>query len=111
MDAGKLDRRVTILRYSMTRNADNEPIETWSDLATVWASKKDISDGEKVRAAQIGASLSTRFQIRWSSLVADVNPKDRLRYGGRTYEIVGVKELGRRDGIEISALSAPDEPA
>ena len=109
MQAGALDRRITIERYGVTYNADNEPTEAWTTLATVWASIQYASDGEKVRAAEVGATVSVRFQIRYSSTVKDVDAKDRILYDGKTFDIVGVKELGRREGLEISAAAAADE--
>lgn len=109
MEAGKLDRRITLQRYGITYNADNEPIEGFADLATVWASVQYASDGEKIRAAEVGATISIRFQIRYSSTVAGINPKDRVIYDGKTFDISGVKELGRREGLEISAAAAADE--
>lgn len=109
MDAGKLDRRLTLQRYGITYNEDNEPVEGFADLATVWASVQYASDGERVRAAEVGATITIRFQIRYSSTVASVNPKDRVVYDGKVFDISAVKELGRREGLEISAAAAADE--
>lgn len=109
MDAGKLDRRITLQRYGITYNEDNEPVEGFSDLATVWASVQYASDGERVRAAEVGATITIRFQIRYSSTVAGVNPKDRVVYDGKVFDISAVKELGRSEGLEISAAAAADE--
>ncbi|MET4634975.1 phage head closure protein [Kaistia defluvii] len=108
MATGPLDRRITIERYVSARDALNNPVEAWSPLATVWASKTDVRDSEKFAAKENGASIETRFQIRWSTDVADVNPKDRINYGGRVFDIVGVKEIGRREGLEISATARAD---
>jgi len=107
--AGALDRRITLQRYGVTYNADNEPIEAWSTLATVWASVQYASDGEKARAGQVGAVVSVRFQIRYSPTVAEVDAKDRVAYEGKSFNIAGVKELGRREGLEISAMATADE--
>ena len=109
MKATGRDRLVTIRRLALTYNDDNEPMTEWSDLAQVWAEKRDISDGEKVRAAQVGATMTARFRMLWSEQISDVNPKDRIALDGREYDIVGVKEIGRRDGLEITAASAADE--
>lgn len=108
MEAGNLDRRIAIERYSLTRNADNEPEEAWAEIGKRWASKKDVSDGEKLRAAEVGAMVTTRFQVRWDSLTLTLTAADRLVYDGKTYDIVGTKELGRREGIEITA-SRPND--
>lgn len=101
--SGALDRRITLQRALATEDDLGSPIETWVDLATVWAAKTDLSDVERSRAAEIGAVIDTRFQIRWSAQWSDLNPTDRLVYAGLTYNIAGVREIGRRQGIEISA--------
>lgn len=108
MEAGKLDRRITLERYTTTYNEFNEPVEAWTTLGRVWASKRDVSDRERVAAAEVSAEISTRFQIRYSSTVADLSPKDRLTYEGRIYNISAVKEIGRREGLEISAAAEAD---
>ncbi len=109
LNAGALDHRITLMQYGITYNSDNEPIEGFTPLASVWASATPVSDGEKVRAAEVGASISMRFQIRYSATVAVLNPKDCLVYGTKTYDISGVKEIGRREGLEITAAAAADE--
>jgi head-tail adaptor len=103
MRAGELDRIIVLRRATVTKDALNTPVKTWSDLATVRGSKRDVSDGEKLAIAAPGAQISTRFQIRWAAAWADLGPKDQLVCDGRTYNIVGVKELQRRRGLEISA--------
>lgn len=108
MPAGQLDRRVTLRRFVTRTNAANEDEKAWVDLATVWAAKSDISDGEQVRAQQVGKSINRRFLIRWSRKVGDLNPADQLRYparDGALHKIVGVKELGRQDWLEITACA------
>ena len=106
--AGKLDRRVTLQRYSVSFDALNQPVETWAELATVWASKEDVSDGERVRAEQVGSTLTTRFRIRHSAEVSGLNTKDRVVFRGLVFDIVGVKEIGRNDGLEITAAARSD---
>ena len=111
MLAGKLDRRITISRATETRDAVNAIVQTWADLVTVWASKRDVSDGERFQSGTRNASKMTRFQIRWSPTVADVNAKDRVVFEGITYDIQNAKELGRREGIEITASARTDSDA
>lgn len=109
MQAGNLDRRITIERLSVGRDALNNQTESWSPLVSGWpASKMEIRDSERVAAAERGAEVTTRFQIRHSSEVEDVDAKDRIVFDGRTYDIVAVKEIGRREGIEITAAARAD---
>lgn len=107
--AGDLNRRITIERFTSTQDSGSgEEVRTWFTHATVWASKWDVSDGERIAAAEVQASITTRFVIRFSSQVSDVNPKDRIAFEGRSYAIEAVKEIGRREGIEISASARAD---
>lgn len=104
--AGDIDRRIRIERASITQDpGSGENVENWALLAEVWASKRDVSDRERVAAAEVAAEITTRFVIRWSSQVSDVNPKDRIGFDGRTYGIEAVKVVGRREGLEISATA------
>lgn len=109
MLAGPLDRWLTLQRRTVADNALGEEAETFIDLATVRASKSDIGDAEKVRAQQVGAEITTRFQIRWSVNWSDLTSKDRVSCDGREYEVVGVKEIGRRDGVEITACARAEQ--
>lgn len=103
MRAGPLDRRITIERATATTDAFGGETLTWATVATVWGSREDVTDGERWRAAEVAATITTRFRIRWSSDVSSVSPKDRLVCEGRTYQIHHVKEIQRRTGLEITA--------
>lgn len=103
--AGDLDVRITIRRATTAANAFNELIETWADLVTVWAKRVDASAAESYRAQEVGAEITTRFTIRWSSDVDDVNPKDRVLFSGREYNIAAVRNIGRNEWREIDAVA------
>lgn len=109
MRAGELDRSLILRRRVVGNNALGEPVETFTTFATARASKTDISDGEKVRAQQVGAEITTRFQIYWSLNWSTINPMDRVVCDGREYDVVGTKEIGRREGIEITACARADQ--
>lgn len=108
MKGGALDRRISIERATVTSNAYGEPVQTWAAIANVWAACEDVSDGERWRAAEVSATISHRFRIRWSDAVSTVNAKDRIRYDGRVFDIHHVKELSRRAGLEITASARAD---
>jgi SPP1 family predicted phage head-tail adaptor len=108
MFAGKLDRRITLERATKAQDEYGEEVLTWGTLATVWASFKPVSDGERMAAREVSAELTARFQIRWDSAWSDLSAQDRLIFDGKTYSISGVKEIGRREGIEITAAVRND---
>jgi SPP1 family predicted phage head-tail adaptor len=108
MRASRLDRRIDILREVETgRDGLNAKTKAWAPLTArpIAASKEDVQDGERFRASETGAVVTTRFQIRWSTKVADVDSRDRVRFGGREYDISAVKEIGRREGLEITGAA------
>lgn len=109
--AGPRNRRIVLQRATTTKDAANADIETWTALATVWASADPLSDGERVRAQEVGAVMSMRFGILWSEVVADLSPLDRLTYGGRIFNISHVKELGFHEGLEITAAARAESVA
>ena len=105
MKAGELNRRLTIQRAVYTINALNEKVPSWQELMVVWASKRDVSDCERIASQQVSAYITTRFKLRWSRLAATISPTDRLVFDGRIYEIYSCKETDFHDGIEISAAA------
>lgn len=104
MDAGTLDRRVTIL----TRTEAVDPVYgtkavTWTPLATVWANVRDMipSRGERLADGVEIANRPCRVRMRYRS---DVTSAMRLEYQGRQLRIITQPaELGRRDGLELIA--------
>lgn len=110
MKAGQRDRRLTLLRNTQVRDAFNALTDQWAEIGIVWAGKLDVSDGERWRAAEVSAQITTRFRVLQSSLTRSLTPKDRLRCQGRSYDIQGIKEIGR-EGFEITANARADQEA
>ena len=100
MMAGRLDRRITLQRKTVTQDEYGQEIETWTDLATVWAEKRDMKGSERWQAQQKVAEVETTWRIRWRD---GITPLDRLLDGDQVYDVTGVAEIGRREGLEITA--------
>lgn len=108
MRSGELDRRIQLQRLGAGRNSFNEPATEFEPFATVWAKVTPISDGERARARQTSATATHRFLIRYSGQVAGITAKDRVFYNGQAFDISGVKEVNRREGLEITATARAD---
>lgn len=100
--AGKLDRRITLQRATSSQDEAGQSIPAWSKVAEVWAQVLPLAAREPFQADQRAAWVDTKFVIRYR---ADVGPLDRVLYGGRTYDVVGVQEIGRREGLELLAYA------
>jgi SPP1 family predicted phage head-tail adaptor len=108
--AGELYRKISIRRASLAANAFNEQVATWVVIAEVRAKVTPVQDGERLRAGETLASRMSRFIVRWSKLTRTIDPTDRVMFEGREYDINGVKEIGRREGIEITATARAEAP-
>lgn len=107
LPAGDRNKRLAILRSRVVEGDLADTVE-WVTIATAWASRRDVSDSERVAAAEVGATITARFQVLRSTALATVNPKDRCSCDGLEYDIVAVKELGYRKGLEITASARTD---
>lgn len=112
MQAGRLDRRVTLRRKVSGLDAAGGETATWVTVGeNVAASRTPIRDDERIRAAAVGASATDRFQVRWAEAWKDLAPEDQLDCEGRAYDVVAVKEIGRRRGLEITAVRLAERAA
>lgn len=109
--SGDLDRRLTLLRPVRGESPTGGEIIDYHEAGTVWAGKRDVSDAERVKAEQVGSTLTTRFVVRWSSLTTSLASGWQVKTGGVRYAVTGVKEIGRREGREITATALAEPVA
>jgi head-tail adaptor len=106
MRAGDLDRRVQVLRAAAVDDGlQSRPGDFVAHGGPVWASRRDVSDGEAQRMGTEAGTLTSRFQIRRSRFADGITIRDRLTCDGLTYEIVGIKQIDGRAGLEITATA------
>jgi SPP1 family predicted phage head-tail adaptor len=105
MRSEALDRRITLQRATTVQDETGQEIQTWADLAIVWASRRRASARETLAAAEVSAAITDVFECRWDSAWSDVSPLDRLVFEGRIYDIASVDEVGRHDGLRIAAVA------
>lgn len=131
MKAGTLDRRISVLRKSIALSPSGEPIETWRLLAPrLWASIIPLRGEEKSAAPQYVAMEQVSIKVRWSDLLSDLSPLDRIVYPAvsedelegsppdivpeaeigerRMYDIMAVLEVERREALQIQAARRVD---
>ncbi len=110
MEAGALDRRLQLLQPIATKDAANEEVLTWVFHSEVAAKQILLGDAERLRAQQLGATISARYRIRWSRSAAQMDARWQLQCDGRRYAVAGaIVEIGRREGLEITAAAVADE--
>jgi SPP1 family predicted phage head-tail adaptor len=106
MRAGKMDRRVSLQRWTETgRDPLNQPVYAWVEIAEVWAQQRPVRGGERMAAQQQSGDKMMGFHIRYRT---DLSVKDRVVFEGVSYEIQDLRELGRRVVTEIDAVGVAD---
>jgi head-tail adaptor len=101
--AGRLDRLVDIEREQVTQGETGEEERVWVIWRQVYMGKRDIRGEERFDANQELATETTVWTSHW---IEGIGYEDRLRPQGepnKVYDIVGLAELGRRSGLEITA--------
>ena len=101
MQAGKLDKRVTISKrvevvdaFGQERN-DYERVQ-WDDVATVWARVQPLSGREFMELRQQAADITVRITIRYR---AGIEPSMRVAWKQHWYDIDSVIHIdeGQRE--------------
>lgn len=107
MNPGNRDRRIIIESPTSTTDAFGGEVITWTPIGTGWwASFYPLKDSEVFRNSEATATVTHRFQLDFTNQVWDaIDPRCRILFDGRTYNVVGIKEIGRRQGIDISATA------
>jgi head-tail adaptor len=102
--AGKLDRRVTIVRPNYTRDAAGEQVAGPPTETVRWASVRPAPGTERFQNAETAAEAPMRFVFRWEDDLVRVTDSI-LHDDGRTYAVASVTEIGRREGWEVLATA------
>lgn len=110
MRAGALDRRITLMRNQPSQSARGGLADNWVAIQELYAQVKYARGGERFATQQVVGQGVVTFLIRWDGAWSDFNVKDRVSFDGRDYDVRDVRELGRREGIEIDATARSEVP-
>lgn len=101
--AGRLDRKIKIQEKEETVDALGTPVEDrWIDVAEVPAQVISVSGAEALSTDRITAKQVNRFFIRYFSSLTE---EHQIYYNDREWDILYIREIGRRQGHEILAES------
>lgn len=91
---GELRERITLQTQTATRNDFGEKEITFVNFATgIYASKREVSGSEAVKAETIEAARKVVFRIRWR---AAVNEKMIVVHRNIKYDIEAITEIEPR---------------
>ena len=101
INAGELDRRLTIQEPSGVPDEYGQTPDTWVDVyANIPCGVTFIKGGEVWETTQDVGNLTTDFKIRY---FAGITPRMRIVFEGEYYDIKRVIEVTRRKGYVIQA--------
>lgn len=104
MRAGKLDRLIRVERPSYQDDGHGGLDPVWAKVADIRAQIVQSSTEEFIRSYGVSDETVIIFRTRF---INGVTPEDRIEYGGGEYDIKEVKEIGRREGLEIRCVRRP----
>ena len=98
MNIGRMDRKVEVQRRTTAVDTFGQRNETWAKRFDAWAMKKDDFANERVEAGQVVEVVRTTWTMRYNDTLKHT---DRILYDGGTYYVLGIVELGRKEGMKV----------
>ena len=97
----RLNKRIIIQSKTRTSDGLGGYSETWSDLKTLWAEIKPISNTSNFETSQIEEKIIYTITIRYYS---PLTTQCRIKYGNRVFNIVCIKNpLENNQTMEITS--------
>lgn len=98
MNIGKLDRKITFRQATQTTSGFGDNIETFTDFATVWASRKIATLDERYLSNKLAITEAYIYVTRY---VEGVDTNMILVDNDIEYNIVAVDDVHRRTYLEV----------
>lgn len=102
MEAGKLDRLITIERATKTVQPAGNMVATWAVIASPRAQIVQQTSTEFLTGFGEAENGTVIFRLRWRD---DITTADRIMFEGRAHGIQEIAEIGRRRGLELRAVA------
>lgn len=106
MRSGDLDRDIEIQEFTTQKNTFGEEIKAWTTLYNMRAKVTPVRGEERYAALQNTAAAEVKFKIRYRE---DISTLNGVLYEGRSYDIVAVMELGRKEALELMARTRGEQ--
>lgn len=83
----RLNKRVTIKQLTTTTDEYGQPVDTWTDVATVWAAIEPLRGREYFAAMAEQVDVTTRIRIRYRD---GIDRTMIVQYGNVEFEILHI---------------------
>jgi SPP1 family predicted phage head-tail adaptor len=99
LKAGSLNKLVTIQAKTDTVDAIGQPINTWVDVATVWADIRYLSGLESIKSDAPNSIAKVSIRVRYR---ADITPAMRVVAGSIVYKITAVLPDKKNRSVDLA---------
>lgn len=107
INAGSLDRRLTIYSKTSTTDEVGQRIDAWVMGATIYAQLLELRTQDAARAGQRNTYSIGRYLIRYR---ADLTTGHRLTIDGATYDILSIDQPDRRATMILTVEQSTLDP-
>lgn len=89
MDAGQLNRRITLQSRVTTQDSSGGQVESWVDVDTVWAAIAPATGREFLSAQALRIDAPRTITLRWQPAFASPQAMAamRIKFGARIFNI------------------------
>ena len=98
MRSGSFRHRIVIQQRGSGVDSWGQPLDTWVDLASVWAHIRHLSGTESIKADVPTSVVQASIRIRWRT---DVDAGMRVMHGTTVYEIEAVLPGATREYVDL----------
>ncbi len=99
MQAGRLNRRVTLQSPSQSVDELGQPIPGWTDVATLWADFRVLSGLEAIKADAVTSVTKASCRVRYRE---DLTPDMRAMVAGEAWGIVSIQpDVNKRRFVDV----------
>ena len=109
LSAGIRNRQVTIQQLTPSRGPSGAPVESWTTLVDLQASKYDDTGQERFAENQLSSPFDTTWEIPYLAScdpeLLNVPKTRRVVYAGRVHDIVSATLLGLHRGIALKTVA------
>ena len=101
LNAGQLDRRITIQARASGNDARGQANGAWTDSATVWAMPMPKQGREFFAASQLQSELGFAWRVRYRT---DITAAMRVIEGDDAYDIQAVVPSFNREWLDLMCI-------
>lgn len=102
---GSLRKRVKIQTYADTETGVAQVLNTYTDIAEVWANVKQLTGIAVTKFKNIGSNITHQITIKYRS---DVTSEQWILYDGNRYRIRNIQDAGDEKKRFLSLLTELD---